>query len=113
MHSKLLFKVFQRIEAVRSIETPLIFPVTAFDFSVMPWRVRANQLVPYSQFFCRFLKKSGQIPFAVGKAIGEFKAIVSLNTLHMDTSASIPPCQLSKEVRRGTGGLFGVSSQEA
>ncbi len=83
-----MFKVLQGIEAVRSIEAPLIFPMTALYLAVMSWSVGSDEFMSYS-------------------------AIVRLNALHMDTSASMPPCQLSEEVCRRIGGLLGGGSQEA
>ena len=46
MDGELLCKVIQRVEAVARIEALLILTVAALDFAVVPWRIRADQLVP-------------------------------------------------------------------
>ena len=43
--SELPTKIGKRIELVGRIEAFLVFSVTAFYFSVMPWRVRADKLM--------------------------------------------------------------------
>ena len=48
-----------------------------------------------------FLKKSGDISFAVGEVVGELKAIVSLDTFHMDPPAGVPLQQVPEEVSGG------------
>lgn len=48
-----------------------------------------------------FLKKSGDISFAVGEVVGELKAIVSLDTFHMDPPAGVPLHQIPEEVSGG------------
>ena len=45
MDSKLFLKVSQRGERTNRIEAFLVFPVAALYFSVMPGRVRTNELV--------------------------------------------------------------------
>ena len=45
-----LCKVIQRVEVVARIEALLILTVAALDFAVVPWRIRADQLVPDAQF---------------------------------------------------------------
>ena len=47
---ELLCKVIQRVEVVARIEALLILTVAALDFAVVPWRIRADQLVPDAQF---------------------------------------------------------------
>lgn len=58
------------------------------------------------------LKQGGHIPLAVGKAIGELKAIVCLDAFHPDASAGIPLENLLQEVSGGVGGLLRIGSQE-
>ena len=70
---------------------------------------RADALVADTQLGGGGLKQSGQIALAVGKTVGELKSIVSLDTLHADTPASIPLEQLFQ----GIGGLLRVGGQEA
>ena len=45
MNGELLCKVIQRVEVVARIEALLILTVAALDFAVVPWRIRADQLV--------------------------------------------------------------------
>ena len=60
-----------------------------------------------------FLKKGGDIPFAVGKTVSKFKIVVGLDTFHTDTPAGIPFHQSFQEVGRGAGRLLRIGSQEA
>ncbi len=60
----------------------------------------------------RWLQIEWEIPLAVGETIGEFKAVIRLDTFHADPSAGIPLEQLFQKIRGGVGGLFRVSSQE-
>ena len=46
VNGKLLLKVGQRVKMVGIVETSLIFPVATLDFTVMPWCVRTDKLVP-------------------------------------------------------------------
>ena len=59
------------------------------------------------------LKQSRNIPLAVRKTIGKFKAVVRLDALHSDSTASIPLEQLFQKIRREIGGVLRVGSQEA
>lgn len=67
-------KAVERMEEMGVVEQALIFSVTAFDFSVMARSVRLNPFVPNMKL-CGF-KKSEDIPFAVGKPIRKFKAVI-------------------------------------
>ena len=57
MNGELLCKVIQRVEVVARIEALLILTVAALDFAVVPWRIRADQLVPDAQFGSRLFKQ--------------------------------------------------------
>ena len=94
MYSKLLFKVSKGIEAVGRVETFLVFPMAALNLAIVPGRVRPDELMADAELLRCRLEQGGQIPFAVGKAVGELKAIVCLHTLHPDAPASIPLYQL-------------------
>ena len=76
------------------IEALLILAVTTLHFAVVARRIGTDELVPDTQLGGSGLKQSREIPLAVGKTVGELQSIVSLDTLHADTSASIPLEQL-------------------
>ena len=61
MDSKLFVKVSQREERVDRIEAFLVFPVAAFHFSVMPWGVRTDELVPDAKISGSLLKNGGPV----------------------------------------------------
>ena len=87
--------------------------MTAFNLTVVARCVWFYELMPDSQISSRFLKQSHLIAFAVGKAVGEFKAVVGLDTLYPDTPAGIPLEQPFEKVSGRIGGLLRVSGQEA
>lgn len=98
MNSELFVKVSQREERVDRIEAFLVFPVAAFHFSVMPWGVRTDELVPDAKISGSLLKKGLDIPFTVGKAVCKFKTVVGLDAFHADALAGIPLDQAFQEV---------------
>ena len=112
MDSKLFVKVSQREERVDRIEAFLVFPVAAFHFSVMPWGVRTDELVPDAKISGSLLKKGLDIPFTVGKAVCKFKTVVGLDAFHADALAGIPLDQAFQEVGGGVGGLLRIGGQE-
>ena len=61
------------------VEAFLIFPVAALGFAVVARCVGTNELVMDTKLDGSIFKESGNIPFAVRKAIGKFKTIVGLN----------------------------------
>lgn len=83
MDSKLFLKIDQGEESMDRIETFLVFPVTALHLAVLSGCVRTE-----------------------GKAVRKFKAVISLDTLDMNSPACIPSHQPSQEVRRGVGRLL-------
>ena len=83
-------KVVQREKAVAGIEAFLILAVAAFDLAVVAWSIGAYELVADTELSSRILKQSRNIPFGVGKAIGELKAVVGLDTLNVNSPACIP-----------------------
>jgi len=111
--SELLRKVVQRVKAVTGIKAFLVLPVTALYFAVVPRGVGANELVPNTELGSCLFKKGRQVTPAVGKPVGELKAIVGLDALYPDAPAGIPLPQLFQEVGGRVGGLFRVGSQEA
>ena len=112
MDSKLLCEVIQGIKAVAGVKAFLVLPVAALHFTVVAWRVGADELMPYTKLGGSGLKQSRQIPSAAGKAVGELKAIVGLDTLHPDAPAGVPLKQPFQKVGGGVGALFRVGSQE-
>ena len=94
MNSELFCKVIQGLKAVAGVKPFLILPVAALHLVVMTRCVRTNELMPDTQLGNSGLKQDGQVMLAVGKTVGELKSIVRLDTLHADTSASIPLEQL-------------------
>ena len=111
--SKLLFKVCKGIKAVTRIKALLALTVAALNLTIMPWGIRSDELVANAKFLRCRLKQRGQIPLTVGKAVGELKAVVCLDTLHPDAPAGIPLHQLFQEISRGKGGLLRIGSQKA
>lgn len=94
------------------IEQALVFSVTAFHLSIVPWGIGTDQLVANMELCSSSFKQGWDILLAVGKAIGKFKAIVSLHTFHLDTFAGKGVGDLSEEVSRGIGALLGISTQD-
>ena len=94
MDSKLLFKVCKGIKAVTRIKALLVLTVAALYFAIVPWGVGPDKLMADAELLRGRLEQGGQIPFAVGKAVGELKAVVCLDTLHPNTPAGIPLHQL-------------------
>ena len=72
------------------IKAFLVLTMAALDLAVMSWGVGADELVADAQPGGSFFKKGQDIPFAVGKTVGEFKTIVGLDTFHADAPAGIP-----------------------
>lgn len=90
MDSKLGLKVSQGVEGVAGIKALLVLPVAALDLAVVSRRVRTDELVANVQIAGSFLKKSWNIPLAVGKTVGKLKTVVRLDTLHTDPPAGEP-----------------------
>ena len=90
MNSELFLKVIQREERADRIKAFLVFPVATLHLAIMSGRVRTDQLMLDAQPSGGFLKKGGDIPFTVGKTVCKFRAVVSLDTFHSNTSTGIP-----------------------
>lgn len=82
---ELLCEVIQGIKAVARVKAFLVLPVASLYFSVVAGRVGADELVSDAQRGNGGFKQSRQIPPAVGKTVGELKAIVRLDTFHPDS----------------------------
>ena len=112
MDSKLFLKVGQGKERTKRIEAFLVFPVATLHFSVVPWGVRADELVADAKISGSLFKKGLDIPFAVGKTVCKFKTVVGLNTFHTDTPAGIPLHQPLQKVSGGVGRLLWIGGQK-
>ena len=86
-----------------AVEAFLVFAVAALDLTVVTRRVRANELVADAQLSSRFLKKRGQIALAIGKTVGELKAVVCLDAFYLYAFAGKSSDDLAQEVGRGIG----------
>ena len=113
MNSELFRKVIQGVKTVAGIKAFLVLAVTTLHFTVVAWRIGADELVADPQLGGSGLKQSREIPLAVGETIGKFKAVIRLDAFHANTSACIPLEQLFQKIRGGIGGLLRVGSQEA
>ena len=111
--SELFGKVTEGIEAVTGIKAFLVLSVAALYFSVVSGRVRTDELVSDLQIPGSLFKEGRQVTPAVGKTVGELKAIVGLDALYADAPAGIPLEQLSEEISRGVGRLLWIGGQEA
>ena len=60
----------------------LVLAVAALHLAVVAGRIRANELMPDIQLSSRLFKQRWQVALAVGKSIGELKAVVRLDALH-------------------------------
>ena len=112
MEGKLFFEVIKRPEAMGGIETFHIFTVTSFHFTIVAGCVWPNELMAYAEILSSGFKESRNIAFGIGEPIGKLKAIVSLYTFHMNSSARIPLYQLIQEIGGGKGGLFRIGGQK-
>ena len=110
--SELSGEVLQRVKAAAGIEAFLILAVTTLHFTVVAGRVGADELVTDTQLGGSDLKQSSEIPLAVGKTVGEFKAVIRLDAFHMDSPAGMSLEQLFQEICGEIGGLFRVGGQK-
>ena len=112
MDSKLICEIVQGEKAVTGVEAFLIFSVTAFHLAVVAGRVGTDKLVANPQFGSSGFKECRKLPFAVGKTIGEFKAVICLNTFHFDAMPGIPGSHLFEKIGRRIGGLFRIGGEK-
>ena len=64
MGSELSGEVIQGVKTVAGIEAFLILAVTSLHFTVVAWRIGADELVPDTQLGSGGLKQSREIPLA-------------------------------------------------
>ena len=108
MDGELLREVIQRVKAVAGVKAFLVLSVASLHLSVVARRVGTDELVPDAQFCGGGFKQSGQLLLAAGETVGEFNAIVGLDTLHPDAPAGVPLEQPFEEVSGRVGALLGV-----
>lgn len=113
MSGELYSKVVEGEEGVGIVETFLVFPVAAFDLAVMARGIRANELVADAQRESGGFKERREKAIGIGEAVGELKAVVSLNTFNADPAPGEPSDCLPEEVSGGEGGLLLIGSEEA
>ena len=95
------------------VEAFLVLPVAALHLAVVPGCVWTDEFMPDTQLSGGFLKKSGDISFAVREAISKLKAIIGLNALYTNAPAGIPLHQPLQEISRGVRGLLRIGGQKA
>ena len=108
MGRTLLCEILQRIEGMAGIEALLVFPMAAFNFTIVPWSIGADSLVLNPQCYSSFLKQSELVLLRVGEVIRKFKTVVCLYTSHTNTSATVPRRQFFQEIRGRVSGLFRI-----
>ena len=113
MDSELPGEVIERVKAAAGIKALLILAVAALHLAVVARGVGTDELVADTQLCIGNFKQSREISFAVGKTVGELKAVVGLDALYPDAAACIPPDKPHEKIGRGKGGLFGVGGQKA
>ena len=87
--SELLSEVVQGVKTAVGVEALLVLPMAALDLSIVTWGVGTDELVADAQLCSGNFKQSRNISFAVGKTVGELKAIVGPDTLDVKTAAGI------------------------
>ncbi len=68
----------------------------------MPGSVGADALVRDPPLLGGILEQGGNIPLGVGETVGAFEAVVGLDTLDVNTQASVPLNQLFEGISRET-----------
>ena len=90
MDSELVCEVVKGEEAMAGVKALLVLPVAALYLAVVARCVGTDKLVADTQLSGSGFKEGGQITSAVGKTVGEFKAVVGLDALHPDAPVCIP-----------------------
>ena len=98
MDSELPGEVVQGVKVAVGVEALLVLPMAALDLAVVTWGVGTDELVADAQLCSGNFKQSRNISFAVGKTVGELKAVVGLNALYPDAAACIPPDKPFEEI---------------
>lgn len=90
----------------------LVLAVTVLHLAVVLWGIWFDELMPDAQLSSSGLEQREKAPFAVGEAIGELKAIVGLDTFHLNVPVDIPFYKPFEEISRGIGGLLRRGREE-
>ena len=106
MNSQLLFEIFERIEAVSGIKVFVVLAVATFHLAVVPWSVWANQFVLHSTLFERTLKQREIVGLRTAKTLGELKAVVGLDTLHLNALFRKMLYDVQRKLRRAVGAVL-------
>lgn len=101
MSGKLSGKVLKGEESMSVIKTSLVLSVSSFHLAIMPRRVGANEFMLDAKAVSGKLKSCWDVPLGVGKAVGEFEAVVGLDALYSDSPAFEPFDHAFQEVGRG------------
>ena len=56
--------------------------MVTLHFAIVAWRIGTDELVADAEPSSGALKQGGQVSLTVGKAVGEFKPVVLLDTRH-------------------------------
>lgn len=75
-------KVGEGIETVCVVKALLVLTMATFHLSVVPGRIGADELCAVCPAVWPLPQRGGQVALAMGKAIGERKAVIGLDTLH-------------------------------
>ena len=95
------------------VEAFLVFSVASFNLTVVTGRLGADLLVldvQQAQSFFEFGQVSG---FVITEAIGEFEAVVGLNTFHFDAFSLELIDNPKQELVGRISGLFRVSTKDS
>ena len=111
MHSQLCIEVGKGVEAMGVVEATLILTVAMLYLAVVAGRVGANQLVPNAQLCGGPLKERNVLSHGLGKAVGELKPVVSLDTFNGKAMLFEEGVRLLQKVCRRTGALLIVGRQ--
>ena len=81
-NSQLILKVLERIETMRSVELFVVFSVASLHFSVVPWCVGLDQLVPNTKTFQLGFKGRRSIAALGQQSLCKFGAVIGLYTFN-------------------------------
>ncbi len=112
VYSELYTKILEGKEAVSVVESLLVFPVAALNFAVVTGSIGFNELVADAKVCSSLLKECERVFLRIGETVGEFKAVVGLDTLYGDPPAFVPGHRPAEEIGGGISALLGVSIEE-
>ena len=106
MNSKLSLEIIKRIKGMGSVEVFVILTVRAFYLTVMAWSERTDQLMFNLKLLKRTLKECKIAWYRAGEALGEFKAVVGLNTFDRETALSEVFQHIKQKLSGGIGTIL-------